>query len=131
MHTADARPQEPLTAPPELPGFRFLPPARGAFALPGRQHHQLTLEDLNPGVFVANLVREPHNAYDANAIQIHIGDWHVGYLPRKSAEVLAPQMDRTGQTYKAAVEVTAPTKKKKLWAMHYLGTYFEDTTKQL
>ena len=39
------------------------------------------------------LVREPGNKSDPNAIQVTIGEFFMGYIPRSLAAVLAPQMD--------------------------------------
>ena len=41
-----------------------------------------------------DLVREPNNAYDPNAVRV---DWHghtLGYIPRADNEALARQLDR-------------------------------------
>lgn len=42
------------------------------------------------------LRREPHNRYDANAIAVcaDCGLTQLGYIPRNTAETLAPMMDR-------------------------------------
>lgn len=43
---------------------------------------------------VVELVREPKNEYDANAIAAHVEGRQVGYLRRELAEQLAPALDR-------------------------------------
>lgn len=44
---------------------------------------------------MVNLVREPHNQYDSNAIQIkNIGMRQVGHLPRNVASKLASMLDQ-------------------------------------
>ncbi|GBE78013.1 hypothetical protein SCP_0108950 [Sparassis crispa] len=49
---------------------------------------------VGPGEEV-RLVREPHNKYDRNAIQVkNIGNTQVGHIPRQIAAKLAPLMDR-------------------------------------
>ena len=42
---------------------------------------------------VARLMRDYTNQYDPNAIQVWIGDGHIGYVPRTYARLLAPQID--------------------------------------
>jgi hypothetical protein len=40
------------------------------------------------------LIREPDNPCDPNAISVSLGGaWHLGYVPRRLAKDLAPQMD--------------------------------------
>jgi hypothetical protein len=46
------------------------------------------------------LVREPDNADDPNAIKVVLGDCYLGYLPRRLASRLAPAMD-AGRKYEA------------------------------
>lgn len=41
-----------------------------------------------------NLIREPDNPYDPNAIAVYHMAHRVGYLPRTLAAELAPQMDQ-------------------------------------
>ncbi len=45
-----------------------------------------------------DLVREPDNPADPNAIQIVFLDFVMGYVPRKEARKLAPLMDK-GRTF--------------------------------
>lgn len=44
-----------------------------------------------------NLTREPENSFDVNAVRVELAeylqDFHIGYLPRDIAAILAPQMD--------------------------------------
>ncbi|KAL0956474.1 hypothetical protein HGRIS_002620 [Hohenbuehelia grisea] len=50
------------------------------------------------------LVREPHNRYDSNAIQVkNIGRAQVGHLPRNVAAKLAPLMDRRSITVEGVI----------------------------
>jgi hypothetical protein len=44
------------------------------------------------------LVREPDNPHDPNAIRVEIGGLYLGYVPRRIAKDLAPQMD-TGRSF--------------------------------
>ena len=39
------------------------------------------------------LVREPNNPHDINAIKVRIGPYHLGYIPKHIAKSLAPKMD--------------------------------------
>ena len=39
------------------------------------------------------LVREPGNPYDPNAIRVRIGPYHLGYVSKHIARWLAPEMD--------------------------------------
>ena len=39
------------------------------------------------------LVREPENPYDPNAIRVQVGEYLFGYVPRGHARDLAPMMD--------------------------------------
>lgn len=60
----------------------------------------------------ALLVREPRNAYDRNAIAVHIEGACVGYVAREQAEELAPQLDelhRRGVLVGLAVELCGGT----------------------
>ena len=44
-----------------------------------------------------DLVREPDNAYDGNAVRV---EWHgvkLGYLPRRENRAVAMEMDRAGK----------------------------------
>lgn len=38
--------------------------------------------------------REPTNKFDPNAIQLWLGDAHVGYVPAEDAAYIAPRLDR-------------------------------------
>lgn len=40
------------------------------------------------------LKREPSNAYDPNAIQVHAGEFFIGFVPKTSNAVLASLMDQ-------------------------------------
>ena len=61
------------------------------FFIAGVQHHELheVIEDLNEGDEL-DLICEPDNKFDPNAIRIEIEDTMLGYVPKKfSAEVSA------------------------------------------
>lgn len=56
----------------------------------------LEMHELTP--LKAELRREPDNEYDRNAIAVYLDErpwkgFHLGYLPRTVAEVVAPRMD--------------------------------------
>ena len=50
----------------------------------------------------AELIREPDNAYDSNAVQVWATGVHVGYVKGTQARKLGPEMDRAGITTKPA-----------------------------
>jgi len=39
------------------------------------------------------LVREPENEYDENAIAVYDGEFKLGFIPREDAKQVAPVMD--------------------------------------
>jgi hypothetical protein len=39
------------------------------------------------------IIREPKNAYDSNAIRVELGGKYLGYIQKRTARWLAPQMD--------------------------------------
>jgi len=39
------------------------------------------------------LAREPGNPHDANAIRVEVGGYFMGYVPKRIARWLAPEMD--------------------------------------
>ena len=43
------------------------------------------------------LVREPHNAYDGNAVRVEWRTHKLGYVPRTDNRAVAHHMDRGGQ----------------------------------
>jgi hypothetical protein len=45
---------------------------------------------------VAQLRRDPKNAYDANAVGVWVGDQRVGYLPRAEAAEVSPRLAQRG-----------------------------------
>ena len=46
---------------------------------------------------VLTLVREPHNAYDGNAVRVEWRTHKLGYVPRTDNRAVAHHMDRGGQ----------------------------------
>jgi hypothetical protein len=45
------------------------------------------------GIGEYDLVREPDNPYDQNAVQVCFGNFSLGYLPKNVARIVAPLMD--------------------------------------
>jgi hypothetical protein len=76
------------------------------FAIAGGAHHGLydVIRALAPGVRL-DLVREPENPYDANAIAVHLGGRRLGYVPRCANAELARLLDEGGRVV-AEVERT-------------------------
>jgi single-stranded-DNA-specific exonuclease len=57
---------------------------------------------LHPGLEL-ELVRQPHNAYDANAIAVQYGRLQIGFLKKEIAARIAPNID-AGDRYRAEVK---------------------------
>jgi single-stranded-DNA-specific exonuclease len=57
---------------------------------------------LHPGLEL-ELVRQPDNAYDANAIAVHYGRLQIGFLRKEIAARIAPNID-AGDRYRAEVK---------------------------
>ena len=64
-----------------LAGARFRPAEAQAVVL-----------ELEPDATL-DLVREPENPYDPNAIQVHSDEHFIGFVAKQVAEDLAPLMD--------------------------------------
>lgn len=72
----------------------------------GLAHHQADasalardlgdLHDYRAEVF-ANLIREPANPHDSNAIRVEIDDWTVGYVARDYARIISDLLDSWGR----------------------------------
>ncbi len=84
------------------------PPKRKIFDVVGEaatnsdgRKRQDILCDVEPGDSVL-LVREPHNAYDPNAVAVTVDGETVGFIPRQDAALLAPVLD-TGRPHTAIV----------------------------
>lgn len=63
----------------------------------GTEYHW-GIKPLTVGMHSADLIREPNNEYDTNAIAVHIEGNMTGYLSRDQAERYAPALDVTGVT---------------------------------
>ena len=84
------------------------PPKRKIFDVVGESatnadggKRQDILCDVEPGEPV-ELIREPQNPYDPNAIAVTIGGETVGYITREDASVLAPLLD-AGRSHAALI----------------------------
>jgi hypothetical protein len=102
-----------------LSGYQLIDPATGAWlgrdapqlaelglhvsGVAGARHHAeaLAAAALAPGAAL-ELVREPGNPHDANAIAVHAGGAHVGFVPRELAAEIAPALD-AGERWSAVV----------------------------
>ena len=76
--------------------------------LAGSQYHQLN--DLQKAIRVGDtldLIREPDNPYDRNAVSVHWRGKMLGFLPKKENRAVAQAMDQ-GETLKATVAFMAP-----------------------
>ena len=80
----------------------------------GTSRRQDTLEKLawiNPADISVKLKREPHNAYDSNAVAVYAAlkdnrVFFIGYLPKAVASVLAPLMDNDNKPHTKEFRVT-------------------------
>ena len=65
------------------------------FAIAGGYYHGLkaALGRIGPGTRL-DLVREPHNVYDANAIAVYLDSLKLGFIPRAANSPVAHLLDR-------------------------------------
>jgi HIRAN domain len=102
-----------------LSGYQLVDPQTGSFlardapqlaerglhvsGVAGARHHAEALAGaaLAPGDRL-ELRREPDNPHDANAIAVHGGGAHLGFVPRELAAELAPELD-AGRPWSAIV----------------------------
>lgn len=69
----------------------------------GTSHHQREMAGMRPNDQI-ELIREPDNKFDPNAIKVVWQFRHVGYIPAEIAVGMAPLMDETGQVPTATIE---------------------------
>lgn len=91
------RPNTFSKTPPRTPNSannRYLP-VRYVGYIAGFRFHDgpFILERLHPGM-ILRAVRQPHNPHDSNAIQLFIGPYLLGYIPRGPNRELACRLDR-------------------------------------
>ena len=66
------------------------------------------------------LVRNPENEYDENAIEVWAGDWHIGFIPRDQAELWAEWMDAGDEFDASILELVPPGRGRR-----YIGVVLE------
>lgn len=69
---------------------------------------------------ILQLIREPDNSYDENAIKVMKDDIHLGYIPKDLAAVIASKLDQYPDK-KWTAEVTLVTSDLKPWLEIDLG----------
>ena len=102
-----------------MSGYQLVDPQTGSFlardapqlaerglhvaGIAGARHREeaLAAATLAPGDRL-ELRREPDNPHDANAIAVHGGGRHLGFVPRELAEEIAPALD-AGASWSAVV----------------------------
>lgn len=67
-----------------------------------RNDHELKLAIAIEDGSEVELVRDPHNPYDSNAIKVEVEGHHIGFIPKATAADLAPLLD-TGHQFSAVV----------------------------
>lgn len=78
--------------PENLRQLSMLPNAKAAYRT-APEFAEIT-EELRPEYSPAVLIRNPENAFDSNAIEVHVPSvGMVGHLPKRLAAMLAPEMD--------------------------------------
>lgn len=97
------KPRRAILAAAALAVMAAIPCARAAEAviivqrspLAGFRHYEggQVLRDLRPGDRL-ELVREPGNPYDANAVRVEWRGIKLGYVPRRDNAAVARQLDR-------------------------------------
>lgn len=80
-------------------------PRKRIFDLVGESHYQGALLQCDPGA-VVELVREPDNPHDPNAIAAKLGAQTLGYVAASDAAELAPVMDAGSKPKAIVYEIT-------------------------
>ena len=91
-----------------LSGYQLVDPVSGSYlardapllAERGLRVSGVAGTQFRPGAL--ELRREPGNPHDANAIAVHAGGVHVGFVPRELAAEIAPELD-AGRPWSAVV----------------------------
>lgn len=86
---------------PLIPEGTEMYPVVGLTFVPGYPNNILELQKYDRGVPV-NLVRNPGNPYDSNAVEVRLNGVMLGHLAKEVAAAIAPQMDN-GALYEASV----------------------------
>lgn len=86
---------------PLIPEGTELYPVVGLSFVPGYPSNILALQDISDNAPV-QLVRNPKNPYDSNAVEVRLGGMMLGHLAKEVAAVVAPNMD-DGTVYEASI----------------------------
>lgn len=86
---------------PLIPEGTELYPVVGLSFVPGYPSNILALQDISNNAPV-QLVRNPKNPYDSNAVEVRLGGMMLGHLAKEVAAVIAPNMD-DGALYEATI----------------------------
>lgn len=65
-------------------------PNQYAFSVSGVQLQDYIYPVLNicKELDVVNLIPEPNNTYDSNAIKVEVSKWHIGYVPESETDLI-------------------------------------------
>jgi len=67
-----------------------------------------------------NLVREPDNKFDANAISVRHSGNHLGYIPREDAVYIADMIDKGEEIIAKLESYNTPKQKNRSWGITVL-----------
>lgn len=88
----------------------------------GRKYYQENFSLFEAGERGCELVREPDNTHDSNAVMVTIDNIKVGYIPASLAMRVAPLMDTRGvQRVAARALLHAPDERRALWGAQVLN----------
>ena len=79
-------------------------PVVGVSFVPGYPNNILALLDINKGVPI-ELVRNPENPYDKNAIEVRLNGVMLGHLAKEVAARLAPELDNGAEYWATLYQV--------------------------
>ena len=75
---------------------------------------------------VLQLVREPQNTFDSNAIALHYQNHKIGFIPRESNDVMSKLMD--DGTLQIEAEITHVQPDADLWEQVQIAVYLVKDT---
>jgi hypothetical protein len=83
--------------------------AGATFPNPDGTSRQKVLQAIDPAnlPLPVELVREPLNRYDSNAIAVYLNHYQIGYLSAERAQVFAFEMDKPNPKAKIRAELSA------------------------
>jgi len=90
---------EPMRANRRAPARQRIPPDT-AIPIVGTGYYDV-VDDLDTGPVTVQLVRDPANVYDRNAIYAHVEQERLGAIPKRLAARMAPILDQMGGTVTA------------------------------